>query len=144
MVWLSVLLYVKVGEPDDGVVRDRVARPLRVLTALTAVNLAVVLVTGTLVTAAGPHAGDRSPSRTVPRLKVQITTLVHTHSSLLIGYRALLVGLGRRARWRRGPGRARGSACRSRSCARRPPSGPRVLHRGARRAGRGPCGGCRG
>ncbi|WP_371328391.1 heme A synthase [Mycobacterium sp. SP-6446] len=94
MVWLSVLLYVKVGEPDDAVVSERVARPLRVLTALTAVNLAAVLVTGTLVTAAGPHAGDRSPSRTVPRLKVEITTLVHAHSSLLIAYLALLAGLG--------------------------------------------------
>ncbi len=97
MVWLSVLLYVKIGEPDyggAGVARDRVAKPLRVLTALTAVNLAAVLVTGTLVTAAGPHAGDRSPSRTVPRLKVEITTLVHMHSSLLVGYLALLVALG--------------------------------------------------
>jgi cytochrome c oxidase assembly protein subunit 15 len=94
MVWLSVLLYVKVGEPDDGVVQDRVARPLRALTALSAVNLAAVLVTGTLVTAAGPHAGDHSPSRTVPRLKVEITTLVHAHSSLLVSYLTLLVGLG--------------------------------------------------
>ncbi|OBF85411.1 hypothetical protein A5791_22595 [Mycobacterium sp. 852002-51163_SCH5372311] len=98
MVWLSVLLYVKVGEPDDypreGVVEHRVAKPLRALTALSAVNLAAVLVTGTLVTAAGPHAGDRSPSRTVPRLKVEITTLVHMHSSLLVAYLALLVGLG--------------------------------------------------
>lgn len=94
MVWLSVLLYVKVGEPDDGVARDRVARPLRALTALSALNLAAVLVTGTLVTAAGPHAGDRSPSRTVPRLKVEITTLVHAHSSLLVSYLTLLVGLG--------------------------------------------------
>ncbi|WP_372517563.1 COX15/CtaA family protein [Mycobacterium florentinum] len=93
MVWLSVLLYVKVGEPDDGVVHELVARPLRLLTALTGVNLAVVLVTGTLVTAAGPHAGDRSPSRTVPRLRVEITTLVHMHSSLLEVYLALLVGL---------------------------------------------------
>ncbi|MBW0018983.1 MAG: heme A synthase [Mycobacterium sp.] len=94
MVWLSVLLYVKVGEPDEGVLEARVARPLRALTALSAVNLAAVLVTGTLVTAAGPHAGDRSPSRTVPRLKVEITTLVHLHSSLLVAYLALLVGLG--------------------------------------------------
>ena len=94
MVWLSVLLYVKVGEPDEGVVQERVARPLRALTALSALNLAAVLVTGTLVTAAGPHAGDRSPSRTVPRLKVEITTLVHMHSSLLVAYLALLVGLG--------------------------------------------------
>jgi heme a synthase len=94
MVWLSVLLYVKIGEPDDGMVEDRVARPLRALTALTSVNLAAVLVAGTLVTAAGPHAGDRSPTRTVPRLKVEVTTLVHMHSSLLVSYLALLVGLG--------------------------------------------------
>jgi cytochrome c oxidase assembly protein subunit 15 len=97
MVWLSVLLYVKIGEPDyggAGVVRARVAKQLRALTALSAVTLAAVLVTGTLVTAAGPHAGDRSPSRTVPRLKVEITTLVHMHSSLLVAYLTLLVGLG--------------------------------------------------
>ncbi|MDT5147590.1 MAG: heme a synthase, partial [Mycobacterium sp.] len=51
-------------------------------------------VAGTLVTAAGPHAGDRSASRTVPRLKVEVATLVHAHSSLLVAYLALLVGLG--------------------------------------------------
>jgi cytochrome c oxidase assembly protein subunit 15 len=94
MVWLSVLLFVKVGQPDDGVVREQVARPLRLLTALSAVTLAAVLVAGTLVTAAGPHAGDTSPNRTVPRLRVEITTLVHAHTSLLIAYLALLVGLG--------------------------------------------------
>lgn len=94
MVWLSVLLFVKVGEPDDGEVHQRVARPLRLLTALSAMNLAVLLVTGTLVTAAGPHAGDKSPSRTVPRLKVEINTLVHAHSSLLVSYLSLLIGLG--------------------------------------------------
>ena len=94
MVWLAVLLYVKVGEPDDGVVSHRVVKPLRGLTALSATTLAAVLVTGTLVTAAGPHAGDTSPLRTVPRLKIEITTLVHAHSSLLVAYLALLVGLG--------------------------------------------------
>ena len=94
MVWLAVLLYVKVGEPDDGVVSHPVAKPLRSLTALSAMTLAAVLVTGTLVTAAGPHAGDTSPRRTVPRLKIEITTLVHAHSSLLVAYLALLVGLG--------------------------------------------------
>ncbi len=94
MVWLAVLLFVKVGQSDDGVVEDRVARPLRVLTALSALTLAAVLVAGTLVTAAGPHAGDTSPNRTVPRLRIEITTLVHAHTSLLIAYLALLVGLG--------------------------------------------------
>src|ERR1700744_2763807 len=36
MVWLAVLLYVKIGEPDDGVVSHRVVKPLRGLTALSA------------------------------------------------------------------------------------------------------------
>lgn len=94
MVWLAVLLYVKIGEPDDGVVTHTVLAPLRGLTLLSAITLAAVLVTGTLVTAAGPHAGDTSPVRTVPRLKVEVTTLVHMHSSLLVAYLALLVGLG--------------------------------------------------
>jgi cytochrome c oxidase assembly protein subunit 15 len=94
MVWLAVLLYVKVGEPDNGEVRDRVVKPLRLLTALIALTLAAVLVAGTLVTAAGPHAGDTSPDRIVPRLRIEITTLVHAHSSLLVAYLALLVGLG--------------------------------------------------
>ncbi|WP_174237084.1 COX15/CtaA family protein [Mycobacterium basiliense] len=94
MVWLSVVLYVKVGQPDNGVIRQLVAGPLRALTVVSALNLAAVLVTGTLVTAAGPHAGDKSPSRTVPRLKIEINTLVHLHSSLLISYLALLIGLG--------------------------------------------------
>jgi heme a synthase len=94
MVWLAVLLYVKIGEPDEGEPIATVVPPLRWLTALSATTLAAVLVAGTLVTAAGPHAGDTSPYRTVPRLRIEITTLVHAHSSLLVAYLALLVGLG--------------------------------------------------
>jgi cytochrome c oxidase assembly protein subunit 15 len=94
MVWLSVLLFVKIGEPDTGVPARVVPQPLRWLTALTAVTLAAVLVTGTLVTAAGPHAGDKSIERPVPRLMVEITTLVHMHSSLLVAYLSLVVALG--------------------------------------------------
>jgi cytochrome c oxidase assembly protein subunit 15 len=95
MVWLSVLLYVKVGEPD-GAAESTLLVPneLRWLTAVTAVALAAVLVTGTLVTGAGPHAGDKSVTQPVPRLQVEITTLVHLHSSLLVAYLALVVGLG--------------------------------------------------
>jgi len=94
MVWLAVLLYAKIGEPDDGVPVLRVPKPLRGLTLLSALTLAAALVTGTLVTAAGPHAGDKSADRTVPRLEVEITRLVHLHSSLLVAYLALLIGLG--------------------------------------------------
>ncbi|MEE6163674.1 MULTISPECIES: COX15/CtaA family protein [unclassified Mycolicibacterium] len=94
MVWLSVLLYVKVGQPDDGSPTVLVAKPLRQLTALSAVILAAILVTGTLVTGAGPHAGDKSLDRVVPRLQVEITTLVHAHSSLLVAYLSMIIALG--------------------------------------------------
>ncbi|MDT5188212.1 MAG: heme a synthase [Mycobacterium sp.] len=94
MVWLSVQLYVKIGEPDSGVATLRVPEPLRWLTVLTAVTLSAVLVTGTLVTGAGPHAGDKSVEQPVPRLQVEITTLVHLHSTLLVAYLSLIVGLG--------------------------------------------------
>jgi heme a synthase len=94
VVWLSVLLYVKVGEPDRGVATLRVPRAMRWSAALTAATLSAVLVTGTLVTGAGPHAGDKSVEQPVPRLQVEITTLVHLHSTLLVAYLALVVGLG--------------------------------------------------
>ncbi|MEV0683215.1 heme A synthase [Nocardia sp. NPDC050378] len=93
MVWLAVVLYAKIGQPDDGIDTVQVPTPLRWLTALSGVALAGVLIAGTLVTAAGPHAGDKSIDRPVARLEVEIVTLVHLHSQLLIGYLALLVGL---------------------------------------------------
>ena len=56
MVWLAVLLYVKIGEPDDGVPMRLVPKPLRQLTFLTAAR-----------PDGGPdhrHDGDRSRTRT--------------------------------------------------------------------------------
>ncbi|MCG7580359.1 heme A synthase [Mycolicibacterium sp. OfavD-34-C] len=94
MVWLAVLLYVKIGQPDAGSYVACVPAPLRRLAALSAVALAAVLVTGTMVTGAGPHAGDKSLNRPVPRLQIEITTLVHMHSSLLVAYLSLVIGLG--------------------------------------------------
>lgn len=93
MVWVATLLYVKVGEPDTGTPVAIVPRPLRQLTFLSAVALAATLVSGTLVTAAGPHAGDKSPQRTVPRLEVEIVSLAHLHGTLLVAYLCLLIGL---------------------------------------------------
>lgn len=93
MVWLATLLWAKVGEPDDGIDTVRVPRPLRLLTALSGVALTATLIAGTLVTGAGPHAGDKSVEKPVERLQVEIVTLVHLHAELLVAYLALLVGL---------------------------------------------------
>ena len=93
MVWLSVLLFVKIGEPDDGVAALAVPNPLRQLTVLCGMALAVVLVTGTMVTGARPHAGDKSVDAPVPRLMLDIVTLVYRHSALVTAYLCLLIGL---------------------------------------------------
>jgi len=93
MVWLSVLLFVKIGEPDDGMAVLAVPNPLRQLTVLCGMALAVVLVTGTMVTGAGPHAGDKSIESPVPRLGLDIVTLVYRHSALVTAYLCLLIGL---------------------------------------------------
>ncbi|MBL1076522.1 heme A synthase [Nocardia sp. 2] len=94
MVWLAVLLYAKISEPDDGVAVVQVPKPLRILTVISGVALAATLIAGTLVTGAGPHAGDKSLERPVERLQVEIVTLVHLHAELLVAYLSLLVGLG--------------------------------------------------
>ncbi|MPZ65952.1 MAG: heme A synthase [Pseudonocardiaceae bacterium] len=89
LVWLAVLLVAGFGE-GDAAPRWHVTTPLRGLLATATAVLAALLVAGTLVTAAGPHAGDAA----TPRLDADIPTLVALHSDLLIGYLGLLAGLG--------------------------------------------------
>lgn len=94
MVWLATLLYFKVNDSDEHTVVTRsVPEPLRLLTGLAALVLAAVLIAGTMLTGAGPHAGDKSIDEPVPRFEVEIVTLVHLHAQLLVAYLALLVGL---------------------------------------------------
>jgi cytochrome c oxidase assembly protein subunit 15 len=62
-VWNAVVLHHRAGLPDGApsrpAVPDRAARLARVVVALAA----VVVTTGTIVTAAGPHAGDEQAER---------------------------------------------------------------------------------
>ena len=89
LVWLAVLLVAATGEGDQPPTW-RIPPALRgLLITLTAV-LAAVLGSGTLVTAAGPHAGDAD----TPRLAVEVETLAQLHSELLVGFLGLLTGLG--------------------------------------------------
>ncbi|MGV8873348.1 MAG: COX15/CtaA family protein [Rhodococcus sp. (in: high G+C Gram-positive bacteria)] len=95
MVWLATLLFAKVGESDSASESTpTVPAALRALTGLSGIALTGVLIAGTMVTGAGPHAGDKSIEEPVPRLGIEIVTLVHAHSQFLVGYLALLVGLG--------------------------------------------------
>jgi len=89
LVWLAVLLVRAAAERDGPAVPVLPAAGRR-LVGLSTVVLAALLVAGTLVTAAGPHAGDAN----TPRLGLGVPPLVQLHADLMVGYLGLLVGLG--------------------------------------------------
>lgn len=102
MVWLATLLVhavpprtaapVGVGPRVSAPPPQRPAVPATVTTWLyvqTAL-LAGILVTGTMVTGAGPHGGDPK----TPRLGVPVETMAHVHASFLYTFLLSLVLLG--------------------------------------------------
>lgn len=110
MVWLATLLVHAVPRDLPHAAPQADPKPaqapsgpastwLYVQTAL----LAGLLVTGTMVTGAGPHGGDPA----TPRFAVPVETLAHVHSAVLYTFLGSLVLLGfllrgtRRPPWRR-------------------------------------------
>ncbi|MGH3931869.1 MAG: COX15/CtaA family protein [Pseudonocardiaceae bacterium] len=89
LVWLAVLLVVAFAE-GDAPPRWHLPGALRGLLRTAVTLLAVLLAAGTLVTAAGPHAGDAD----TPRLAVDVETLAQLHGDLLVAFLGLLAGLG--------------------------------------------------
>ena len=89
---LSVAVWVhqRLGETGDGPVTPTVPRPLNLLAWATSGVLLLLCVAGTLVTAAGPHAGDS----TTPRLDVPVRGLAQVHADLMFTYLGLLVAFG--------------------------------------------------
>ena len=88
---LSVAVWVhqRLGEADGPVI-PTVPQPLRLLAWATAGVLVLLCVLGTLVTAAGPHAGDA----TTPRLELPVRALAQIHADLMFTYLGLLVAFG--------------------------------------------------
>jgi cytochrome c oxidase assembly protein subunit 15 len=91
MVWLAATLYVKVGQPDDGVLVDAAPRAARGLVVASAVTLAFALAAGVTVTGAGPHAGDRTRPEAIDRLHVSIPLLTSVHALLVVVYVMLVI-----------------------------------------------------
>lgn len=92
LAWLAAVLLVRIEEDDRSPARRVVPRPLAWLTWLSAVLLGGVLVLGTMVTGAGPHAGD-ARVEAADRLQWPIQWLVHFHAELTVGYLCLVIGL---------------------------------------------------
>ena len=96
LVWLAVLL-VAASSPDALAAppgrrpRPTAPRAVRGLALVSTGVLGVLLVLGTLVTSAGPHAGDAA----TPRLGFWSTEqLSMAHAHVLFAFLGLLVGLG--------------------------------------------------
>ena len=70
LVATAVVLLRRAGEPDDAVRRPVVAVATRGLTWAVTIATAVAIVAGTVVTGAGPHAGDED----VQRFAIHIAT----------------------------------------------------------------------
>lgn len=95
LIWLAVLLVresspAAMAAPPGTPWRPAVSPALRGLLVVTSVVLVALVVAGTLVTAAGPHAGDAA----TPRLAVvSFPALATAHAHLLFAFLGLLVGV---------------------------------------------------
>ncbi len=90
LVWLAVLLLRAVSETDQPA-RPLVPTALRALLVAQAGLLVAILVAGTLVTAAGPHAGDPG----TPRLQVlSVAQFAHLHADLVFCFAGSIAALG--------------------------------------------------
>ncbi len=88
LVFFASVVVVRLGE-SDGPARPIAPRPLVTLTWATAVVLAAVTVSGALVTATGPHAGDVN----TPRLGWDLREAAQLHADLMFLYLGLIVAL---------------------------------------------------
>lgn len=89
LVFAAVAVLHRLGEADTPA-RVVVPRSLQILTWITVIELAALCVVGTLVTAAGPHAGDV----TTPRLGIDIRIIAQLHADLMFLYLGLILALG--------------------------------------------------
>lgn len=88
LVFFAALVVVRLGE-SDGPVRLLVPRPLAALCWATAGVFAAVTVSGSIVTATGPHAGDAE----TPRLGWDLREAAQLHADLMFLYLGLIAAL---------------------------------------------------
>ena len=100
LVATAVVLVLRASQPDDGVavrpVSPEISRHAVAVAALTA----IALVTGTVVTGAGPHAGDEGED--IRRFGVAISSAARVHGVSVILAVAAMAALGYRLRQRTG------------------------------------------
>ncbi|HEX6424560.1 MAG TPA: COX15/CtaA family protein [Acidimicrobiales bacterium] len=94
-IWSALVLHRRAGEDDGAGERRRLAATAPFVNATRALVAAAgaVLLTGTVVTGSGPHAGDERADR----LALEIGTVVRVHGVSMLVFLALTVAVVRMA-----------------------------------------------
>lgn len=97
LVSIGMLLVIRAGQPDDLPRRLVVGPTTRRWCQLVAVTTCIAIVTGTVVTATGPHAGDEE----APRFGFDLSSVARIHGITVV--LTLVLTLALILRLRRGP-----------------------------------------
>jgi cytochrome c oxidase assembly protein subunit 15 len=89
LTWFSVLLVKSLREGDEPA-KPRTNPLVQKLLVVQAGLLVLVLIAGTMVTGAGPHAGDQKTAR----LGLPVNVLVHVHSGIVYALCAMIAVVG--------------------------------------------------
>ncbi|MDO4631571.1 MAG: COX15/CtaA family protein [Corynebacterium sp.] len=92
LVWLAAILYFRIKEPDHLAPQRTYSTPLRILNIVFATGIALVLVTGTMVTGAGQHSGDINVGAD-NRLQISLALIAHIHAWTLYATLGILLVL---------------------------------------------------
>lgn len=85
LVWIAAMLYSRIKEADDGARTPALNDVIRNLAIVAAVALGVVLMTGTMVTGSGVHAGDAGVGME-GRLDVDTKVMAYIHAACMYVY----------------------------------------------------------
>lgn len=85
LVFVAAMLYMRIAEPDNAAPTRRYPGSAQTWTLIAATALCLVLVTGTMVTGSGPHAGDAAAGME-GRLEMDTRVLAYVHAVCMYLY----------------------------------------------------------
>ena len=85
LVFVAAMLYMRIAEPDNAAPTRRYPGSAQTWTLIAAAALCLVLVTGTMVTGSGPHAGDAAAGME-GRLNMDTRVLAYVHAVCMYLY----------------------------------------------------------
>lgn len=90
LVWIAAMLFSRLKQPDEAEMTKVMPDYTRNMFLVAAAALAIVLITGTLVTASGPHSGDENLGLDT-RLQLDTVMLTYVHAGAMYVYLGLTI-----------------------------------------------------